>query len=80
MLALFDPTHIVIVGPGARAFPLMKAEIDAALAGSLVGRISGLPQVRILRDESEPIFQGLAAETLRELDLNEIAALPSTGN
>ena len=80
LLALFEPTHVVIVGPGARAFPLMKAEIDAALAGSLVGRISGLPQVRILRDESEPIFQGLAAETLRELDLNEIAALPSTGN
>lgn len=77
LLALFAPTHIVIVGPGARAFPLMKAEIDAALATSLVGRITGLPQVRPLRDESEPVFQGLAAETLRDLDQNEIAALPA---
>lgn len=79
LLALFEPSHIVIVGPGARAFGLMKAEIDAALAGSLVGRVSGLPQVRTLRDESEPIFQGLAAETLADLDRSEIAALPSGG-
>lgn len=77
LLALFEPSHVVIVGPGARAFPLMRPEIDAALATSLVGRISGLPQVRTLRDESEPIFQGLAAETLRELDQTEIAALPA---
>ena len=77
LLALFEPTHVVIVGPGARAFPLMKAEIDAALANSLVGRISGLPQVRTLSDESEPIFLGLLAETLRDLDQTEIAALPS---
>lgn len=79
LLALFEPSHVVIVGPGARAFSLMRAEIDTALASSLVGRISGLPQVRALRDESEPIFQGLAAETLRELDQTEIAALPSMG-
>lgn len=77
LLALFEPSHIVIVGPGARAFGLMRAEIDLALAGSLVGKISGLPQVRTLRDESEPIFQGLAAETLAELDRTEIAPLPA---
>lgn len=80
LLALFEPSHIVIVGPGARAFGLMKAEIDAALSSSLVGRISGLPSVRTLRDESEPIFQGLAAETLSDLDRTEIAALPAMGN
>ena len=75
LLALFEPSHIVIVGPGARAFGLMRAEIDLALAGSLVGKVSGLPEVRTLSDESEPIFQGLAAETLAELDSSEIAPL-----
>jgi predicted NBD/HSP70 family sugar kinase len=79
LLALFEPSHIVIVGPGARAFNLMKAEIDLALSGSLVGKISGLPQVRTLRDESEPIFQGLAAETLAELDRTEIAPMVAEG-
>lgn len=78
LLALFAPSHVVLVGPGARAFPLMKAEIDAALGTSLVGRVAGLPEVRALRDESEPVFQGLVAETLRELDQTEIAALPAT--
>ena len=79
LLALFEPSHIVIVGPGARAFNLMKAEIDLALSGSLVGKISGLPNVRTLRDESEPIFQGLAAETLAELDRSEIAPMVVDG-
>ena len=79
MLALFAPSHVVIVGPGTRAFPLMRAEIDMALADSLVGRISGLPQLRTLSDESEPVFQGLVAETLRQLDRTEIAALPAAG-
>lgn len=77
LLALFEPSHIVIVGPGARAFGLMKAEIDAALAGSLVGKVNGLPQVRTLRDESEPIFQGLAAETLAQIDELDFAPLPA---
>ncbi|HEY0919724.1 ROK family transcriptional regulator [Devosia sp.] len=77
LLALFAPSHVVIVGPGTRAFALMRAEIDLALAGSLVGRISGLPQLRTLSDESEPVFKGLVAETLRQLDETEIAALPA---
>ncbi len=75
MLALFEPSHIVIVGPAARAVPLMRSEIDGALASTLVGRVGGLPEVRTLSDESEPIFQGLAAETLRQLDRTEIAPL-----
>lgn len=78
LMAIHKPSHIVFVGPGARAFPLMRAEIDAALAASLPGRISGLPELRTLRDESEPIFQGLAMQTLTALDREEIAAQPAT--
>lgn len=80
LLAIARPSQVIIVGPGARAFPLMKAEIDAALAASLVAKISGPPQVRTLRDESEPIFQGLAMQTLGQLDDTEIAAMPAAGS
>jgi predicted NBD/HSP70 family sugar kinase len=77
LMAIHKPSHIVFVGPGARAFPLMRAEIDAALAASLPGKITGLPELRTLRDESEPIFQGLVMQTLVALDSEEIAAMPA---
>jgi predicted NBD/HSP70 family sugar kinase len=79
LLAIAHPDHVIIVGPGARAFPLMRAEIDLALAGSLMSRIGGAPEVRTLSDESEPIFQGLAMRTLGRLDATEIAALVALG-
>jgi predicted NBD/HSP70 family sugar kinase len=75
LLSIFRPAHVVIIGPGARAFPLMRGEIDAALRASLVGRITGLPEVHTLSDESEPIFHGLAMQTLLELDRSEIAGM-----
>lgn len=79
LLAVFEPSHVVIVGPGARAFSLMKGEIDAAFATSLVGRVRGLPMVQTLRDESEPIFQGLVMRTLGDLDQTDMAALAGSG-
>ena len=45
-MAVFDPSHILIVGPGARAFGLMRAEIEAAMAGSLICKINGVPHDR----------------------------------
>ncbi len=78
LLAVFDPTHLIIVGPGARAFELMKPEIEAALATSLIARINGAPIIRNHRDESEPIFRGLMMKTLTELDQTDFANLPNS--
>jgi predicted NBD/HSP70 family sugar kinase len=75
MMAVFDPSHILIVGPGARAFELMQAEINAALASALVCRVNGLPQVIAYRDEREPVFKGLLMKTLNEIDQTDIAPL-----
>lgn len=75
IMAVFDPTHILIVGPGARAFPLMQGEIRAALKGALVCRINGLPEVIAHHDEREPIFQGLMMKTLNDIDQFEFAGL-----
>jgi predicted NBD/HSP70 family sugar kinase len=79
MMAMFDPTHILIVGPGARAFEFMRAEIETALAGALVCRINGMPAIVAYRDEKEPIFRGLMMKALNEIDQNEFAALPNVG-
>lgn len=76
MMAVFDPSHILIVGPGARAFGLMQAEITAALASALVCRINGMPEVVAHRDEKEPIFKGLLMKTLNEIDQDDFAAAP----
>lgn len=75
MLAVFDPSHILIVGPGARAFGLMQAEIIAALSSSLICRVNGLPQLVAYRDEREPVFKGLLMKTLNEIDQVDFAAL-----
>lgn len=76
LLAVFDPSHLIFVGPGARAFDLMRPEIDAALAASLVARVNGTPIVRLHHDASEPIFHGLMMKTLHDLDQTDFAALP----
>jgi predicted NBD/HSP70 family sugar kinase len=68
LISIAPPAHVVIVGPGATAFELMRAEIDAALAASLVCRINGPPAITVHHDEREPIFQGMLIETLAELD------------
>lgn len=75
MMAVFDPSHILIVGPGARAFGLMQAEINAALASALICRVNGLPQVVAYRDEREPVFKGLLMKTLNEIDQADFATL-----
>lgn len=75
MMAVFDPSHILIVGPGARAFGLMQSEITSALSSALVCRINGLPTVVAHRDEKEPIFKGLLMKTLTEIDQAEFAGL-----
>jgi predicted NBD/HSP70 family sugar kinase len=73
MMAVFDPSHILIVGPGARAFSLMQNEINAALLGSLVCRVNGLPELVAYRDEREPVFKGLLMKTLNEIDQTDFA-------
>ena len=75
MMAVFDPSHILIVGPGARAFGLMQAEITAALSSALVCRVNGLPEVVAHRDEKEPVFKGLLMKTLNDIDQSDIAAM-----
>ncbi len=75
MMAVFDPSHVLVVGPGARALGLMRQEIDAALAGALVCKVNGLPTIVAHRDEKEPIFKGLLMKTLNEIDQADFAGL-----
>src|SRR5690606_10302462 len=73
--AAFAPAHVFMVGPGARAFALMQAEINAALASALVCRVNGLPEVIAHHDEKEPVFKGLLMKTLNDIDQSDIAAM-----
>ncbi len=68
MMAVFDPSNVLIVGPGARAFGLMRTEIMTALDNTLVCRVNGLPEIVAHHDEREPIFQGLLMKALSQVD------------
>lgn len=78
MLAMFDPSHILIVGPGARALNLIRPEIESALKSSLVCKINGMPNIMAHMDEKEPIFRGLMMKTLNDIDQNAFAGLASS--
>ena len=77
MLAIYDPSHILMVGPGAHALELMRPEIDRALSASLVCKVNGVPRVIGHPDEREPIFRGLLMKTLADIDQADFAALPA---
>jgi predicted NBD/HSP70 family sugar kinase len=68
LMTIAAPAHIVVTGPGANAFELMRAEIEAALHDSLVCRIHGTPPITVHHDEREPIFQGMLRNVLDALD------------
>jgi predicted NBD/HSP70 family sugar kinase len=68
LMTVAAPAHVVITGPGAIAFELMRPEIDLALKESLVARINGAPSITVQHDEREPIFQGMLMGTLGTLD------------
>lgn len=80
LMTVFDPSHIIIVGPGAEAFPLMKDEMEAAIAASLVGRVNGVPHILTHGDEQESIFRGLQAKALNQIDQDLFAPLPAQGS
>ena len=73
MMAVFNPSHILIVGPGTRAFGLMQAEILSALSNTLVCRVNGLPKLVAHRDASEPAYKGLLMKTLNAIDQTDFA-------
>jgi predicted NBD/HSP70 family sugar kinase len=68
LMTVAAPAHVVITGPGANAFELMRPEIDLALKESLVARVNGAPSITVQHDEREPIFQGMLMGTLNTLD------------
>jgi predicted NBD/HSP70 family sugar kinase len=76
VMALVDPSHVLFIGPGARAFHLLRPEIEAALKTSLVYRINGAPQMMVQLDEQEPVYRGLLMKTLADLD-RHFAGLPA---
>lgn len=76
LLTVFDPDHIVIVGPGAEAFGFMQAEFERGLNASVVAKVKGHPQVTTHGDAGEPVFRGLACETLNDIDRTDFAPLP----
>ena len=75
LMTIAPPEHVVIGGPGASAYELMRGEIETGLNASLVSRISGAPPITVHHDEREPIYQGMVGSTLAELDQLHFAAL-----
>ncbi len=79
LMTVFNPTDVLIVGPGTKAFPFMRAELETAIGASLTAEVHGPPRITTHEDESEPVFKGLTMKALIALDQDEFAALPHAG-
>lgn len=79
LMTVFDPSHIVLVGPGSTAFEYMREAFEAALEASLVARTQGVPEIMVHGDERELVHKGLVAKALGDIDQNLFAAMPTRG-
>ncbi len=77
LMTVFGSSHLMIMGPGAAAFPFMRSALEAALAASLIAHVHGAPRIMTHDDESEPISKGLMMKALIDLDQTDFAAMPS---
>jgi predicted NBD/HSP70 family sugar kinase len=78
LMSVFETHQIVLLGPGATAFDLMRTGIEEGTAASLIGQVNGPPTITILHDEGEPIFSGLMMKALSHIDQNHFAPRPGS--
>ena len=74
LMSLFEPMPVIVTGPGAVHFDLMKEAVEDSLRQAFVSRLATEVSVSALPDEEHLIFAGNVQLTLDDLDQNVIAA------
>jgi predicted NBD/HSP70 family sugar kinase len=68
LIQTLEPDHIVICGPGTRAWPLIKSAFDDALARASIPELRLLTDVRVVESSHDLLTEGVIFQCLRELD------------
>jgi predicted NBD/HSP70 family sugar kinase len=68
MLSLTERMPIAIAGPGTRYYDLLRQGIEEGLGQSHVVRMEGMPEIRIVADEQNLVFEGHLNRALSIID------------
>lgn len=74
VLSLYENMPVVVTGPGTRFYDLLSAGMVEGLRQSLQVRLTGLPDIEVLANEAELVFDGHVDRALSSVDL-KIASL-----
>lgn len=68
LLSLTERMPIAITGPGTRYYDLLRQGIEEGLAQAHVVRMEGMPEIRVVADESILVFEGHLERALSVID------------
>lgn len=68
MLSLTERMPVAITGPGTRYYDLLRQGIEEGLGQSHVVRMEGMPELRVVADETNLVFEGHLGRALALLD------------
>ncbi|HEY8381328.1 MAG TPA: ROK family protein [Microvirga sp.] len=69
LIQTLEPDHVVICGPGTRAWTFVEAAFDEALARASIPELRALTNLRVLDASQDLLTEGVIFQCLRELDL-----------
>jgi predicted NBD/HSP70 family sugar kinase len=73
LIALINPQHVVLAGPGTRAYGLMKDSVGEALRRGLVHDLRKYVEFEVVPYGKDMITTGMLVDTLRHLDRDVFA-------
>ena len=68
LIQTLEPDHVVICGPGTRAWSLIEPAFDDALARASIPELRLLTDVRVVESSHDLLTEGVIFQGLRELD------------
>ncbi|MQW87287.1 ROK family transcriptional regulator [Sinorhizobium saheli] len=80
VLSLYEPMPIFVTGQGTRYFDLLHKGLEEGLAQSLQVRLEGLPEISVIADEQQLVFDGHLDRALSAIDADIAAPGHALGN
>jgi hypothetical protein len=68
LIQTLEPDHVVICGPGTRAWPLFRSAFDDALARASIAELRALTHLMVVEASHDLLTEGVIFQCLRELD------------
>jgi predicted NBD/HSP70 family sugar kinase len=68
LIQTLEPDHVVICGPGTRAWPLISSAFEDALARASIAELRALTKLMVIEASHDLLTEGVIFQCLRELD------------